>query len=118
MDISVGAEYVIANALIYLSRRGQDRISFNQIRNLGWNIQERCNEKGVNAIILTSGMDVQAAVYDFSDYFEYVNEGRPMIRVKTNVPIESLENRFVHYLPQNVVKVITRETSTFLKKAA
>lgn len=118
MDISVGAEYVIANALIFLSQRGEDRISFDQIRSLGWNIQERCNEKGVDAIILTSGMDVQAAVYDFSDYFEYVNDDKPMICVKKNVPIDNLKDRFVYYLPKHVAEVIENETSMFLKQAS
>lgn len=118
MDISVGAEYVIANALIFLSQLGEDRISFDRIRSLGWNIQERCNETGIDAIILTSGIDLQVAVYDFSDYFEYVNNGKPMIRVKKNVPIQSLENRFVYYLPQNIATVIKDITSIFLEKAS
>lgn len=116
MDVSVGAEYVIANALIFLSRLGEDRISFDQIRSLGWNIQERCNEEGVDAIILTSGIDVQAAVYDFSDYFEYINDGKPMICVKKNVPIQSLKNRFVYYLPKSVETIITEVATAFLKK--
>lgn len=58
MDIFVGAEYVIANALIFLSRQGRGYVSFDQIRSLGWNVQERCNEAGVEAIILTSGIGV------------------------------------------------------------
>lgn len=118
MDVSVGAEYVIANALVFLSQLGIDRISFDQIRSLGWNIQERCNEAGVDAIILTSGIDVQAAVYDFSDYFEYINDGRPMISVRKNVPIQNLENRFVYYLPKRVADVIKTATSAFLQKVS
>lgn len=118
MDISVGAEYVIANALIFLGQQNGGCVSFDLIRSLGWNIQERCNEAGVDAIILTSGLDVQAAVYDFSDYFEYVNNGTPMISVKKDVPIESLKNRFVYYLPQNVAGLIETVTLTFLKKAS
>lgn len=118
MDISVGAEYVIANALIFLSQSGEDRISFDRIRSLGWSIQERCNEEGVDAIILTSGLDLQVAVYDFSDYFEYVNDEKPMIGVKKNVPIENLKSRFMYYLPKKVAKVITDETSTFFEKAS
>lgn len=118
MDISVGAEYVIANALIFLSRLGKGCVSFDQIRSLGWNIQERCNEAGVDAIILTSGIDVQAAVYDFSDYFEYINGGKPMISVKKDVPIESLKDRFVYYLPQTVASVIEDAMSVFWQKVS
>lgn len=59
MDISVGAEYVIASALIALRNHGKDCISFDTLRDLGWNIQQRCNEAGVDAIILTSGTDIK-----------------------------------------------------------
>lgn len=36
MDISVGAEYVIASALIAFSRVGIDHISFDTLSELGW----------------------------------------------------------------------------------
>lgn len=117
MDISVGAEYVIANALILLSQRGIHEVSFDHLRNIGWKIQQRCNETGVDAIILTSGLNLKAAVYDFSDYFEYVNEKGPMIRIKKSVPIGTLKKRFIYCLPSDVAKVIKKETSSYFKAA-
>jgi len=117
MDIFVGAEVVIAKVLIALSRRGEDRVSFRQLGNIGWNIQQRCNANGVDAIILTSGKELKAAVYDFSDYFEYENIEEPMIRIKKSVPITDLEKRFVFCIPSDVEKVIDQETDSFLKTA-
>lgn len=117
MDISVGAEYVIASALITLAQNGVDRISFSTLSDLGWNIQQRCNETGVEAIILTSGTNIKAAVYDFSDYFEYENVTEPMIRIKKSVPIEDLQTRFMLCLPKSVNEIIRNETISYLKAA-
>lgn len=117
MDISVGAEYVIASALITLGRHGVDHISFSQLGDLGWSIQQRCNEMGVEAIILTSGTNIKAAVYDFSDYFEYENIDEPMIRIKKSVPVKDLQARFMCCLPKSVNDVIQSETASYLNVA-
>lgn len=114
MDILVGAEYVIASALITLAQNGADCISFSMLRDLGWNIQQRCNAMGVEAIILTSGIDIKATVYDFPDYFEYENIDEPVIRVKKSAPIEGLKARFMLRLPKNVNDIIRAETSSYL----
>lgn len=114
MNTLIGAEYIIANALIFLKQREKDHISFNLIRNLGWNIQKRCNEECIDVIILTLGIDVQSAVHDFPDYFEYINDGEPFIRIKKNVSIKKLENRFVYYLPTNIASIIRAVTKDFL----
>lgn len=117
MDISVGAEYVIANALIVLSQKGIDRVTFSTLRDLGWSIQQRCNKAGVEAIILTSGMDIKAAVYDFSDYFEYENISEPTILIKKCVPIKDLQERFILCLPKAVKEVIQETTVAYWEAA-
>ena len=116
MNIHIGAEYIIANALIFLKQRGKDCISFKLIRDLGWNIQKRCNEIGVDSIIFISGHDLQAAICDFSDYFEYIDNGEPSIRIKKNVSIKNLENCFIYYLPTNIASIIRTVTKDFLDK--
>ena len=111
MDIQVGAEYVIANALIELRKHGKECITFGQLRNIGWRIQQLCNKEGINAIILTSGSRLTDAIYDFSDYFEYGETDaplyEPMIRIKNDYPIEDLKDRFVYCLPDNVAKLFS-----------
>ncbi len=113
MSFFVGAEYVIANALIQLKQKGQNFVTFAFLRRLGWQIQQVCNNTGINAIILTSGYYIKDAVYDFSDYFEYVldaNQG-PLICIKKDTPIEDLKDRFIYCLPDDIAKVIIDKTS-------
>ena len=107
MDILVGAEYVIANALIELNKQGHDSITFDKLRSIGWQIQQCFNKEGINAIILTSGSRLKDAIYDFSDYFEYAETDKhePMIRVKKDIPIEDLEDRFIYCLPTKVANL-------------
>lgn len=69
LQYGAGAEYVIASALIPQGKKGANERPFDQLRNIGWKIQQRCNKTGVDAIILTSGPNLKAAVYDFFDYF-------------------------------------------------
>ena len=114
MDVFVGAEYVIANALIELKKKGEEYISFDKLRNIGWEIQKLCNEEGINAIILTSWSRIKDAIYDFSDYFEYFEGPEPMIRVKSDRPITDLENRFVFCLPKDVATLITQNISKWV----
>ena len=71
MNTFVGAEYVIANSLIALKKKGIDYITFSKLREIGFEIQNLCNTNGVDAIILTFGDSISSAIYDFSDYFQY-----------------------------------------------
>lgn len=113
MDTFVGAEYIIANALIVLSRKGKDCITFSELRSVGVQIQQYCNENNVDAVILTSGDSISNAIFDFSDYFEYVEptppHNEPMIRTRIGTPISRLEQRFVGYLPLDVAWVLITE---------
>lgn len=118
MDTFVGAEYVIANALIALSKRGEDCISFSRLRSIGVKIQQYCNKEGIDAVILTSSDRITTAVYDFSDYFEYSeadgDTNDPMIRVRKNTPIAQLEKRFVGYLPVDIIRMLTTKIEEFV----
>ncbi len=118
MDTFVGAEYIIANALIALSKKGHDSITFSKLRTIGVQVQQYCNEQGIDAVILTSGDKISAAIYDFSDYFEYAEAEtplrEPMIRIRKNTPIAYLESRFVGYLPLDVIDVLTKKIPEFV----
>lgn len=118
MDAFVGAEYIIANALIALNKKGMDCISFSRLRDIGVQVQRYCNENGVDAVILTSGDSISNALYDFSDYFEYVESSpsshEPMICVRKGTPISRLEQRFIGYLPLNIVQVLLTQLPRFV----
>lgn len=114
LDTFVGAEYVIANALIELSKRGQKYITFRKLREIGIQIQKACNTEGINAVILTSGNNLMTAIYNFSDYFECVmidceTIQEPAIFIKKSASVEDLEDRFVGYLPLHILQLLLRE---------
>lgn len=62
MNTFVGAEYVMANTLIALKRKGEESITFERLREIGFQIQTSFNEKGLDAVILTSGDNISAAI--------------------------------------------------------
>ena len=110
MNTFVGAEYVIADSLIALKKKGIDYITFSKLREIGFEIQNLCNTNGVDAIILTFGDSISSAIYDFSDYFQYreVN-GEPAILIQKNTTIIDLQKRFVGYLPIDVLSILVNE---------
>ena len=110
MNTFVGAEYVMANILIALKRKGEESITFERLREIGFQIQTSFNEKGLDAVILTSGDSISAAIFDFSDYFKYDDpDGKPTILIQKDTTITDLEKRFVGYLPVNILSVLLEE---------
>ena len=110
MDVFVGAEYIIANALIALKRKGVDQIKYSSLQSLGIDIQKTCNEQSVDAVLLFSPYNVSAAIYNFSDYFSYDESGKePIIRLNSKAKIEDLENRFMGYLPMDLLIIISKK---------
>jgi hypothetical protein len=111
MDVFVGAEYVLAIALIALKKKGIDRIRVATLHAFGIRVQKLCIEKSVGAVILLS--NVYAAIYNYSDYFAYDDEGsEPFILLKDSASIHDLERRFVGYLPLAILKVILETAET------
>ena len=119
MDAYVGAEYMITNALIVLSReKSQNYISISQIRSVGVQFQQYCNKNGIDAVIMTSGLNISNVINGFSDYFEYIEPAvsgyEPVIRVRKNVSISRLQQRFVGYMPPKVLRAILTELPKFV----
>lgn len=107
MDAFVGAEYLIANALIELEKKGIERIRVSQLHRLGIKVQERCLQENIFAVFLISNENIETAIYNFSDYFMYDASGdEPVISIKKDSTIDKLERRFVGYLSPSVLRVI------------
>lgn len=112
MNTFVSAEYVIANALIALKRKGSDFVTFDRLREIGVMVQTSFNQQGVDAIVLTAGDSISMAIYNFSDYFLYEEvDGVPAIRIQKDTTIDNLESRFVGYLPVEVLSALIGEIS-------
>ena len=114
MDVFVGAEYIIANALIALKKIGIDEIKTSDLEALGINIQKSCVEESIDVVLLLSFNDVSAAVYNFSDYFDYTDDvPEPIIRIKSDAAVTELESRFMGYLPIKLLRIILAATQEF-----
>ena len=108
MAIFVGAEYIIANALIALQRKGIDKIHVSTLQTFGIMVQKLCIEKSVDAVVLLSKQYVNAAIYNFSDYFSYTEDSQgAYIHLKSGAEIQDMESRFIGYLPLDVLMIIT-----------
>ena len=118
MDAFIGAEYIIANALITLIEKGQDSISISNVRSIGVQFQQYCNENNIDAVIMTSGLNISKAINDCSDYFEYVESAlsgcEPAIRIRKGVSIARLKQRFVGYFPPKILRTILIEFPKFV----
>lgn len=115
MDIFVGAEYIIANALIALKRKGIDQIKVRDLQSFGITVQRSCIKQSIDAVFLLSLDNVSAAIYNFSDYFTYDEANSdPIIRLNSDTKIEDLENRFMGYLPIPLLKIILAAAQDFV----
>jgi len=107
MDVFVGAEYIIANALIALGKNGIDQVRLSTLQSFGIKVQRLCIENSIDAVFLFSADRVSAAVYNFSDYFTFIDSSEePAIGLNSTAKIEDLEKRFIGYLPIALLKII------------
>jgi hypothetical protein len=113
MGVFVGAEYLIANALISLRKKGISKIAIPALQSFGIDVQQYCSQKQIDAIFLLSADKVFAAIYNFSDYFSFEKiENVNYISINKDTPVEDLENRFIGYLPVDVVMAILEKAQT------
>ena len=117
MDVFVGAEYIIANALIALGKNGIDQIKLSTLQSFSIELQRLCVENSIDAVFLFSADRVSAAVCNFSEYFTFIdNTEEPAIGLNPTAKTENLEKRFIGYLPIALLKIIIN-TAQELKAA-
>lgn len=93
----VGIEYLIGNAFIYLTE--ERFITLKVLYAYQEKMQAYWNSNGIDALI--SG-EVENAVYSFKDYFELQKEAKIII-LRPEVTKEALEQRFIGWLPINIL---------------
>lgn len=107
----VGAEYVIACALIELKKKGIDAISVESLCEYGIQMQSYSIEAEVDAVFLTAFPYVEEAIFDFSDYF-CVNrnaEGEiKSISIVSDKEVKDLTSRFVGSIPLDILAVMEK----------
>ena len=107
----VGAEYVIACALIELKKKGIEEIRVDELCDYGIQMQKYSIEAKVEAVFLTAVPYVEEAIYDFSDYF-CVNKNEEgdivSISIVEDKEVKDLTYRFVGNIPLDILAVIEK----------
>lgn len=117
MGTIVGAEYLIANALIALGQSGVDQISVQELRDFGISVQQRCVDENVDAVFLVADGYVEAAVYNFSDYFKYKKEnGIEYITINNNKPLDDIKKRFMGFIQPDALVILIQAAQTLVSR--
>lgn len=103
----VGTEYVIGNAFIYLTEKRS--ITLKDLHNYSIQLQNYWNSNNIDAIITGQ---VHSTVYSFDNYFDFQKEVN-IIVLKSNISKEMLQQRFVGYLPLNILLSFQKVTQLF-----
>lgn len=105
MATFIGAEHIIAFGLISKLRNGKNAIAFNELRQMGRQLQDELNQLGVDAVVMT---DFNDALFGRNDYFSAIDiNGNYYCKCATGIKLCDLESRFVGYLPFGVLKIMT-----------
>lgn len=106
----IGAEYLIANLLIKKQKEGKSSVSMEELIKCGVNVQRISKNNSLDAIFLTARDEFYEAIYDFTDYFSCEFDsltGRiKNVEIKTGKNVTDLEDRFVGYIPAEIVKIL------------
>lgn len=97
MTTVIGMEYLIGNAFIYSTE--ERFLSLQKINDFSAKMQKYWYLKGIDAVIKGS---VAYVANNFDDYFEF-NKEASLIVLKSNVTKEDLKQRFVGYLPLEIL---------------
>lgn len=107
----IGAEYVIANMLIKKMEKGEKSVSLAELSRCGIEVQRISIEEKIDAVFLTSRSEIFHAIFDFSDYFQcqYDEDDQLVsITINQNKKLDDLQERFVGFIPQIIVEVLTK----------
>lgn len=106
MTATVGTEYLIGNAFIYLT--DERFLTVKDLNNYRREMQNYWNSNGIDAVITGN---IENATYYFDKYFEFQHEAS-LIILKPNITKEDLKQRFIGYLPLNVLLSFKKVSKT------
>ena len=110
----VGAEQLIAMMLIEKAKSGKTKITLDELGRYGICVQKMSVKEKVDAVFLTARIQFYSAIFDFSDYFkcEFDTDGKIIaISIQNTKNIDDLNYRFMGYLPQNIVELLSKAAS-------
>ena len=113
MCMYIGIEDLVANAIIELVEKSQrNEVLFSEINRYGATVVQILSEKYNKAILILSKERTSAFLNDYSDFFElYTNGTEEGIRLKENVSVGQLWEKFRGYLSIDVMMAFADERS-------
>jgi len=113
MQIYIGIEDLVANALIELVQKSEKReVLFSQLHNYGTKVVRLLNAEREQAVLIVSKESTYRLISDYSNFFELFSslhgEG---IRLKSDVTVEKLWKSFRGYLSVDVMMAFMNSES-------
>lgn len=109
MCMYIGIEDLVANAIIELVEKSQrNEVLFSEINRYGATVVQILSENDNKAILILSKERTSAFLNDYSDFFElYTNGTEEGIRLKENISVSQLWEKFRGYLSIDVMMAFT-----------
>ena len=109
MCMYIGIEDLVANAIIELVEKSQrNEVLFSEINRYGATVVQILSENDNKAILILSKERTSAFLNDYSDFFElYTNGTEEGIRLKENISVGQLWEKFRRYLSIDVMMAFT-----------
>lgn len=109
MCMYIGIEDLVANAIIELVEKSQrNEVLFSEINRYGATVVQILSENDNKAILILSRERTSAFLNDYSDFFElYTNGTEEGIRLKENISVSQLWEKFRGYLSIDVMMAFT-----------
>ena len=113
MCIYIGIEDLVANALIELAEKKQQReVYFKDLDKYGAVVLKLLKKEDEKAVLILSAERTNDFLADYSEYYELFSDGKEEgIRLKEDVQIEELWSKFRSYLSVKVMKAFMNTES-------
>lgn len=101
-------EYLVASALVELYENKRiDRISLDDVRNYGFQVEKVLNEGGgTQAILLYSNQYTKEFLQDYSDYFTFEDD---FIKIKNGITIANIREHILSYVSIDILLALLDE---------
>ncbi len=113
MCVYIGIEDLVANAFIELVEKSKKKeVLFSQISNYGATVVKLLLAEGKKAVLVLSEEKTNFFLHDYCEYFElFDSEEGEGFRLKKNVTVDQLWERFRGYLSYDVMMAFMSEAS-------
>lgn len=113
MCIYIGIEDLVANAIIELAEKKQQReVFFKDLDKYGATVVKLLNKEDEKAVLILSTERTNNFLSDYSAYYELFNDGENEgIRLKDEIQIDELWSKFRSYLSVKVMKAFMSSES-------